>query len=81
MMISELLKEYDSSFDDYEDGRVNPGDDNYGKIFQSNTRKPFISLRHINELKKMKAAKQEEFKSRQQLMNAMYGVASEEEPL
>lgn len=79
MMISELLNEDDSSFDDHDNGRQKPGDDNHGKIFQSSIRKPLISLRHINQLKKMEAAKREEFSRRQQLMSAMYSVAGEEE--
>lgn len=38
-----------------------------------NNRKPLISLKHINRLKKMKQARRDEFAQRKILMGLMYG--------
>ncbi len=56
-----------------------PDDDNIGKFRHGSHRKPVISLRHINKLKKIVAAKREEFNARQELMTVMYGIGEEDQ--
>lgn len=44
----------------------------------SQKRKPVITLRHINKLKRMKAAQRAEHEKRQKLVQIMYATPAEE---
>lgn len=59
--------------------RTNFDSDKHTKAVARHKRKPVITLRHINKLKKMKAAKIEEFERRQPLLAVMYGVGGNDD--
>lgn len=60
--------------------RVDPDKDRITKFNDgSKHRKPMISLKHINRLKKIVAARDNEFKARQELMSLMYGIPDDPE--
>lgn len=59
--------------------RFRPEDDTSGIQSIENKRKPVITLRHVNKLKRMKLAQQAEQDKRKQLLAIMYGIPSEEE--
>lgn len=64
--------------------RWGPENDDFSKFTgkDHNPRKPILTLRHINKLKKMKKAQQEEHEKRTVLLNLMYAapVGGEEGP-
>lgn len=55
-------------------------DDRYDQQQLTDTRKPHITLRHLNKLKKMRAARDLENLVRRDTMELLYGVPSEEAP-
>lgn len=58
---------------------ITPEDDKSGVQSDSTRRKPVITLRHINKLKRMKYAQREEQEKRKKLIGLMYATPSGEE--
>ena len=56
-----------------------PTEDNFVKQSGDKRRKPVITLRHVNKLKRMKAAQMKEREEREKLLVIMYGTPVEEE--
>lgn len=86
MKLSELgfLREDDSTnhMDLGLDARQAPIDDEFGRQSDEHRRKPVITLRHINKLKRMKMAQRAEKEKRKVLLKLMYAAPSgEEEPV
>ncbi len=73
------IKEDQSFFDLSMNVRQDPTEDEHVKQSGGDIRKPVITLRHINKLKRMKAAEREEHESRKKLLNIMYAVPTETE--
>lgn len=59
-------------------GYYAPEDDKYTQANLSDTRKPQLTLYHLNKLKKMRAARQLENLVRRDVLNLMYGQPSED---
>ena len=59
-------------------GYYAPEDDNYTQAKLSDTRKPQLTLYHLNKLKKMRAARQLENLVRRDVLSLMYGQPAEE---
>ena len=57
----------------------NPEDDRSGVQGDDSRRKPVITLRHINKLKRMKSAQREEQEKRKRLIGIMYAPPAAEE--
>lgn len=58
---------------------INPEHDNSGVQSDDARRKPVITLRHINKLKRMKYAQREEEDNRKKLIGIMYAPPATEE--
>lgn len=63
-------------FDD--DGYYDPKEDQQ-KLYLDDTRKPRLTFRHLNRLKKLQAAKQFDELKQADYLELMYGVPQEEE--
>lgn len=61
-------------------GYVDPARNNYDQRQLSDTRKPELTLSHLNRLKKMRAARNLENLVRRDVLELLYGVPSEEAP-
>jgi len=59
-------------------GYTDPSQDKFNQRDSNNSRKPKITLAHLNRLKKMRAAKDLENLMRQDLFDIMYSAPSEE---
>ena len=83
MKLCELgfLKEDESAnhMDLHLDARQDPADDDFVRQSDEHRRKPVITLRHINKLKRMKLAQRAEQEKRKSLLGIMYAVPSGEE--
>lgn len=82
MRYSEILKEDIQSVDDPNDdtgGRYSPEDDAVGGLDIDDTRKPKLTLRMINRLKKIRSTKNLEMAKKQELLGIMYGLGSGDE--
>lgn len=73
------IKEDQSFFDLSMNIRQDPMEDEHVQQGGSDRKKPVITLRHINKLKRMKAAERKEHDSRKKLLNIMYAVPVETE--
>ncbi len=60
-----------------EAGYVDPARNNYDQRQLSDTRKPEITLGHLNRLKKMRAARNLENLVRRDVLELLYGVPEE----
>lgn len=60
--------------------RIDPASDTYTKQEIGDTRKPKLTLRALNKLKKIRAAKRLEQLERFGTLEIMYGTSSAEEP-
>ena len=58
-------------------GFYDPAEDRYTRRELSDTRKPKLTLRDLNRLKKMRALKQLEQLQRQDILGVMYGIPDE----
>jgi hypothetical protein len=70
------LFEFDSE-DDLDAGYYTPSDDQFNILTIKNTRSPHLTLRHLNRLKKMRAAKELENLIRADTLELMYSVPDE----
>jgi hypothetical protein len=59
-------------------GYTDPAQDKFTQRKMSDSRKPRITLAHLNRLKKMRAAKDLETLMRQDLMQLMYSAPDEQ---
>lgn len=59
-------------------GFTDPAQDRFSQRKASDSRKPRITLSHLNRLKKMRAAKDLETLMRQDLMQLMYSAPEEQ---
>ena len=73
------LREDQAFFDLSMAPKIDPNDDEFGKANDDQHRKPTITLRHVNKLKHMKSAQQEEHEKRKALVSVMYGLPPEGE--
>ena len=55
-----------------------PEDDKYSQLQLDDTRRPRITLAHLNKLKKMRAARQLENLVRRDVLELIYGAPAEE---
>lgn len=82
MKIREIVKE-DSYADLTSLMRQDPTDDQFGGVIRKgvdkHSRRPVLTLKHINKLKKMKNAKREEESKHRILVNLMYASPSGDE--
>lgn len=65
-----LIRELSESFYD-------PANDKYTQHQLSDTRRPVLTLRHLNKLKQMRNAKQLENLVRRDVLNMLYGTPEE----
>ena len=82
MKIHEIFKlgiNEDQAFDLSSTVRHDPAEDKIGQAKSKHGRKPILTLRHINKLKKIKTAQREEHEQRKQLFTLMYGLPTQEE--
>lgn len=73
------IKEDQSFFDLSMNIRQDPTEDEHVKQGGKGSKKPVITLRHVNKLKRMKAAEREEHENRKKLLNLMYAIPTETE--
>jgi len=73
------IKEDQSFFDLSMNIRQDPTEDEHVQQHGEDGKKPVITLRHINKLKRMKAAERKEHDSRKKLLNLMYAIPTETE--
>lgn len=55
-------------------GHYDPEDDQFNRTEMSDTRRPRLTLRHINKLKKLRATKDLENAKKEGLLGIMYGL-------
>ena len=79
MKLNELNKLNENEFDLELNVKRDPKDDQDGRQSNAHRRKPVITLRHINKLKKMKAARRAEEENRRALLGVMYAAPTGEE--
>lgn len=60
-------------------GRYDPEKDELSRFNLDQTRRPKITLRHLNRLKKIRATKKLEQLQKESLLQVMYGASTEEE--
>lgn len=65
--------------DDIKTGYYDPAEDKVTKRELTDTRKPRLTLKHLNKLKKMRALRTLEKLKREDLLAIMYGAPAEEE--
>lgn len=70
MRIRDLMEDVADFYD--------PTDDEYNKADIQYTRKPRLTLRMINRLKKMRSVKELEMSKKRELLSTMYGKGPEE---
>ena len=73
------IKEDQSFFDLSMNIRQDPMEDEHVRQDGKDRKKPVITLRHINKLKRMKSAERKEHENRKKLLNIMYAVPTETE--
>jgi hypothetical protein len=69
------MKLFEFEKEDLETAYYDPENDEINKRHFDDTRKPKLTLRDLNKLKKLKAVKKFEALKRQDLISAMYGSA------
>lgn len=75
-----FLREEDANTMDLRlNSRQDPSEDNYVAQSDEHRRKPVITLRHINKLKRMKMAQRAEKEKRKVLLGLMYAAPTGEE--
>lgn len=67
------MKLFEFNTDEIVTGYYDPARDEVNRRSLSDTRKPKLTLRHLNRLKKMRALKQLEALKREDLLTIMYG--------
>lgn len=67
--------------DDLEPGASDPSQDNFTQQRLGDTRRPKITLVHLNRLKKMRAARDLENLVRRDLLDMLYGAPDEGSPM
>jgi hypothetical protein len=76
-----ILKEDEDSDNGQDDGRYDPAQDEFDRADLGDTRKPKLTLRMVNRLKKIRAAKAIEMAKKDELMGVMYAVKPEADSL
>lgn len=71
-------KEFLIELEDRDIGYYDPAEDDLSRAFISDTRKPKLTLRHLNRLKKIRATRELENAKKQELLDVMYSVQDEE---
>lgn len=79
MKLTDLFIREDNQMDLSLRSRLRPEDDSSGRQSPDDQRKPVITLRHINKLKRMKYAQREEQEQRKTLLGLMYSTSPAEE--
>lgn len=65
-------------FNDLTEGFYSPEDDELNKLSIKDTRKPRLTLKHLNNLRKMREAKKLEMDERKKFYSKMYRPEQEE---
>lgn len=73
MRLNEFLSQ-----DDLETGYYDPAEDKVNKRELNDTRKPILTLKHLNKLKKMRALRMLEKLKREDLLTIMYGQGEDD---
>ena len=73
------IKEDQSFFDLSMNIRQDPTEDEHVRQDGGERKKPVITLRHVNKLKRMKAAERKEHENRKKLLSRMYAIPTETE--
>lgn len=63
------------------DARYEPENDEFNRQELGNTRKPKLTLRMVNRLKKIRATKAVEMAKKDELLGVMYGIKPESDEL
>lgn len=79
MKLKDLFIKEDEYMDLSLRSKLRPEDDTAGRQSSDYSRKPVITLRHINKLKRMRYAQRAEHEQRKVLLSLMYGAPSGEE--
>ena len=58
----------------------NPEDDEFSKTHLSDTRRPRLTLRHLNKLRKVRELRKMEMEAHKEFVRTMYGDTGEEAP-
>jgi hypothetical protein len=72
------MKLFELDQQDFETGYYDPTEDKVNIRLPTDTRKPLLTLKHLNRLKKMRAVQKLENLKRQDLLKIMYGLPKEE---
>lgn len=75
------LNEDEDSVGGQDDGRYNASEDEFNKAELGDTRKPKLTLRMVNRLKKIRATKKLEMAKKDELMGVMYAVKPESDSI
>lgn len=67
------MKLFELEQQDFETGYYDPNEDKVNQRLPTDTRKPVLTLKHLNRLKKMRAVQKLENLKRQDLLKIMYG--------
>lgn len=62
----------------FENGAYDPSDDKIANKKLKNTRKPILTLNHINKLRKMREFKKLDLQKRKEFWSRMYGAGADE---
>lgn len=73
------MKLFELEQQDFETGYYDPAEDKVEIRLPTDTRKPLLTLKHLNRLKKMRAVQKLENLKRQDLLKIMYGQPPAEE--
>lgn len=73
MRLNEFLEQ-----NDLETGYYDPAEDKVNKRELNDTRKPILTLKHLNRLKKMRALRMLEKLKREDLLAIMYGAPADD---
>lgn len=72
------MKLFELDQQDFESGYYDPAEDKVNIRIPTDTRKPVLTLKHLNRLKKMRAVQKLENLKRQDLLKIMYGIPAED---
>jgi hypothetical protein len=67
--------------EDYQTAYYDPSTDEANVVTMNQTRRPVLSLRHLNRLKRIRALRKLENLKRQDLLGIMYGIPDEPDPM
>ena len=72
-------REFIVEFEEQDIGYYNPEDDDLSRAHFSDTRKPVLTLKELNRLKRIRVTRKIDNAKKQDLLDVMYSVDDEEE--